>query len=152
MIPRACLSLGVLLLLSCGSGKAPPAHLDTANEACRFCRMPVSDRRLAAQIAAPGEEPVFFDDIGCLRDFLRGRPSSEGEIAYVVDRRTVSWVRAADAAFSRCPSFETPMGSHLVAHADASSRDADAAISDCAPITAQEVFGAGSPNGREGGN
>jgi copper chaperone NosL len=151
VIPRTSLSLGVLLLLSCGSGEAPPATLDTANETCSFCRMPVSDPRLAAQIAAPGEEPAFFDDIGCLRDFLRGRRSSPGAIAYVVDRRTGSWVRSADAVYSRCPSIETPMGSHLVAHADASSRDGDAAISGCAPITAKEVFGAAPPNGRQKG-
>jgi copper chaperone NosL len=113
--------------------------------------MPVSDPRLAAQLIAPREEPAFFDDIGCLRDFLRGRASAEGAIAYVVDHRTVSWVRAADAVYSRCPSLETPMGSHLIAHADASSRDADSAAPGCGPVTAEEVFGAAPPDGRQGG-
>ena len=60
------------------AGDAPPAALDTRNETCRSCRMPVSDPRLAAQLAAPGEEPVFFDDIGCLRDFLREHAPDAG--------------------------------------------------------------------------
>ena len=52
----------------------------------RSCRMAVSAAGVAAQVVAPGEEPRFFDDIGCLaivpegargaarrRDRLRGR-------------------------------------------------------------------------------
>ena len=60
----------VALSFACRGGPARPAALDTRNDACSSCRMPVSNAKLAAQLAAPGEEPRFFDDIGCLRDFL----------------------------------------------------------------------------------
>ncbi len=151
---RLLAMLPAAALLSCAAGDPPPAALDTRNDACRFCRMPVSDARLAAQIAAPGEEPRFFDDIGCLRDSLKqgARPPS-GAVSYVADHRTGAWVRAGAAVYSRCPSLETPMGSHLMAHADPASRGADPAARGCAPVSAGEIFGHdGPPDGtRKGG-
>ena len=135
--------------LSCGGGDAPPAALDIRNETSRSCRMPVSDLRLAAQLAAPGEEPRFFDDIGCLRAFLEsGQTLRPGAVAYVADHRTGNWARAATAVFSRCPSLETPMESHLVAHSDAASREQDPAFRGCAAMTNTEALGpAPPPNG-----
>lgn len=126
--------------IACGPKDPTPAPLDTATETCRSCRMPVSDPRLAAQLAVPGEESAFFDDIGCLRDFLRAQPSVPGSVAYVADHQTASWVRAADAVYSRCPALATPMGSHLIAHAGPAARDADSSSRDCAALTAKEVF------------
>jgi copper chaperone NosL len=110
--------------------------------------MPVSNPRLAAQLAAPGEEPRFFDDIGCLRDFLsRGAQPAPGAVAYVADHRTGAWVPADRAVFSRCSSVETPMNSHIVAHADAASRASDPSASACAPLAPSELFGAAGPPG-----
>ena len=147
---RATLMLA-LVAAACGpGGPPPPGALDTAHEACRSCRMAVSDARFAAQLAAPGEEPRFFDDLGCLRDFLRdGGALPPGTIAYVADHRTRAWVPAAAALFTRVPALETPMGSHLVAHADAASRDADADAAGGAAVSAAELFGPpGPPGGR----
>jgi copper chaperone NosL len=144
-------ALAAALLLSCSSGDPPPGGLDTRHDACAFCRMPVSDPRLAAQLAAPGEEPAFFDDIGCLRDFLRGRAPGAGAVAYVADHRTGNWARAAGAVYDLCRSIDTPMGSHLIAHADASSRGADASMKDCSVKSAREVFGTEPPDGRKRG-
>jgi copper chaperone NosL len=153
MTRRACLPLFALAatILSCTGAEAPPAPLDTKNETCRSCRMPVSDARLAAQLAAPGEEPKFFDDIGCLREFLKqGDPLRAGAVAYVADHRTGAWVRASVATFSRCPALETPMGSHLIAHADADSRDDDPAARACAAVPAMDILGpSGPPDGRK---
>jgi copper chaperone NosL len=139
--------------VACDAGTdPPPAPLDTATETCRSCRMPVSDPRLAAQLAVPGEEPAFFDDIGCLRDDLRARPPKPGAVGYVVDHRTASWVRAARAVYSRCAALQTPMNSHLMAHADSASRDADTSARGCAAVPAQEVFGSSPPDGRKEGD
>ena len=65
---RATGLLLTLPLLSACSGPPGPAALDTQNEVCSWCRMSISDIHTAAQLAAPGEEPKFFDDVGCLRD------------------------------------------------------------------------------------
>ncbi len=37
--------------------------------------MAVSSARFASQIVAPGEEPRFFDDLGCLAAYLREHPA-----------------------------------------------------------------------------
>jgi copper chaperone NosL len=87
--------------------------------------MAVSDARFAGQVAAPGEEPLFYDDIGCLmRAIAGGQPVDH---AYVADHRTREWVPAARAVFTRVAGLATPMGSHLIAHANEESRTADPA-------------------------
>jgi copper chaperone NosL len=89
--------------------------------------MLVTDSRLGAQVATPGEEPLVFDDIGCLRDWLRAHRLPAGAVAFVVDHRTGAWLPAERAVLVRSARIQTPMGSRIVAYADAASRDADAA-------------------------
>lgn len=129
-------------MMSCSSGPARPAVVDTRNDTCGSCRMAVSDPRFAAQIVAPGEEPRFFDDLRCLRDYLASAPSLPPEaVAYVADHRTGNWVRAARAIYLEVPSLSTPMGSHWVAYEDAGSSDADPYARGGAPLPAAAIFG-----------
>ena len=102
--------------------------------------MIVSDPRLAAQIVAPDENPVIFDDIGCLRDHLLGSPLAADATIYVADHRTGEWVPADSAVFSRVMSIATPMSSHLVAHVDVESREADSAAHGGDSITTAALF------------
>ena len=130
-------------LAGCSRGPAPPAVLDTRTEACRFCRMTVSEHCFAAQLVAPGEEPVFFDDIGCLRDYLRREGELPGDtVAYVADHRTGIWVPARAAVYTRI-SGETPMGSHLVAHENPESRASDPAAGGGGPVPAFDILSTG---------
>ncbi|HEY3348936.1 MAG TPA: nitrous oxide reductase accessory protein NosL [Thermoanaerobaculia bacterium] len=132
-------------LAGCSRGPAAPVAVDTKNDRCGWCRMAVSDARFAAQLVAPREEPRMFDDVGCLATFLKsGGAPAKGQIAFVADHRTKAWVRAAAAVYTRKPGLETPMGSGLLAHADAASRDADAEAAGGTPVPARDVFG---PNG-----
>ncbi|HSD20391.1 MAG TPA: hypothetical protein VLC54_10150 [Anaeromyxobacter sp.] len=146
---KASLTALALAAAACQRGPPVPAPLDTRNDACAHCRMAVSDPRFASEVVAPHEEPRFFDDLGCLRDWLRAHPElPRGSVAYVADHRTGAWVRAARATYARVPGLETPMSSHLVAHEDATSRDADRSVGGAIPIAASEVFGpAGAPDG-----
>jgi copper chaperone NosL len=143
-VRRASLAFAALaggLALRCGGRAAAPSDVDSRNDACAFCRMPVSNPKLAAQLAAPGEEPRFFDDIGCLRDYAAGTPKLPARAAaYVADYRTGRWVAASSASYERCAAIETPMGSHLIAHAAGSN-----ATAGCEPRTAADVFGAAGP-------
>ncbi len=101
----------VLALLACQRGPPGPAKLDTRNDACAHCRMAVSAPRFAAQLVAPHEEPRFFDDLGCLRDWLKAHPERpRGTVAYVADHRTGAWVRAAAAAYARAPGVRDAHG------------------------------------------
>ena len=140
----AAIVLAAALAASCARRAAGPAPLDTKTETCRSCRMPVSDASLAAQLVAPGEEPRFFDDIGCLRDFLAGKAPGGGGTAYVADHRTKEWIPASSAVYTRA-AIATPMGSHWIAHASASSRDADPAARGGADVPLREIFGPVGP-------
>lgn len=138
----APLLAAAVLLSACGDTVARPRAVDTKNDACAWCRMSVSDARFAAQLAAPGEEPRLFDDIGCLRDLLaRDAGSLGGWTAFVADHRTKAWVPASDAVYTRADALATPMDSHLIAHADAASRDADPDAKGGAGVGAAELFG-----------
>ena len=137
-----------LLLAACASGPPAPAALDTKNDACAYCRMAVSDARFAAQMVAPSEEPRFFDEIGCLAQYVAAtRPLPPGAVLYVADHRTKAWIRADVAVFTAVPALATPMDSHLIAHADASSRDADPDARGGTPRTLSDVLAyAGRPD------
>jgi copper chaperone NosL len=127
---------------ACARGPAGPAALDTQTETCSSCRMRLSDAHLAAQIAAPGEEPKFFDDVRCLRDYLAaGNPLPAGAFAYVTDHRTGAWVPASRAVYVLLPDLETPMSSHWAAYADRQSVDADPKARGAVFVPAADIFG-----------
>jgi copper chaperone NosL len=132
---RLAIAAVLLAALGCSSSSKP---IDVrAGDTCAHCRMAVSNARFAGQIAAPGEEPLFFDDIGCLVKALGGKPLDH---AYVSDHRTREWIPAKTALYTRVPALETPMGSHIIAHANERSRRADADATGGKPMTADEVF------------
>jgi copper chaperone NosL len=112
--------------------------------------MAASDARFAAQLVAPAEEPRFFDDIGCLRSWLAQQTTRpRGAVAYVADHRTKAWVRADLAVYTKAEGVETPMSSHVIAHADAASRDADPDARAGTPLAVAELLGpSGVPDGR----
>ena len=131
----------LLALVACGSGAPEPAPLDTRNEPCASCRMAVSSAVFASQLVAPGELPRFFDDLGCLRDYLKDGKAPKNATAFVADHRTKAWVRADRAVYTRVSGLQTPMGSGVIAHADASSRDQDRDAMSGTPVPASELFG-----------
>ena len=127
----------------CAAGTPVPAALDTQNEHCRSCRMVVSDAAFASQIVAPGEEPLFFDDLGCLRSFLEGSPAiAAGSLTFVADHRTKEWVRADRAVFVDAIKARAPMGSSILSYASPASRDADPDAAGGKTLTRDAVFGA----------
>ncbi|HYN06549.1 MAG TPA: nitrous oxide reductase accessory protein NosL [Vicinamibacterales bacterium] len=129
---------------ACGSNAPAPAALDSGHDVCAYCRMIVSDRRFASQIVAPLEEPKFFDDLGCLANYLKGAGSLDARTTvYVADHSTLAWVPARAAVFTRVETLTAPMGSHLVAHASASTRAADPAASAGTPVSLSDAFPGG---------
>lgn len=143
---RAVLVLAAALAAGACCGDAPePAPLDTRNEQCASCRMAVSGASFASQLVAPGELPLFFDDLGCLVDYLKAGKAPKGATAFVADHRTKAWVRADRAVYTKVPGLETPMGSHVIAHSDAASRDQDADARAGSPLPARELFGPAGP-------
>jgi copper chaperone NosL len=134
--------------VACAYGPPAPVTVEPGVDACRFCRMLVSNPRVAAQIVTPYEDPLVFDDIGCLRDYLAATATGAGAYAYVADHQTGKWITASRAVYTRAPNVGTPMSSHLIAHADADGRAQDSTAAGGRALTATDVFGpAGVPAG-----
>ena len=90
----------------------------------------------------------MYDDIGCLADDLGKRGAPAHARTFVVDYRTGVLVPANQATYTRLGTIETPMASHLIAHADEASRSADPRVQGTRRLTAQDIFGAaGAPGG-----
>jgi copper chaperone NosL len=136
-----CLSM-VAVLAACASRPPQPIAIDTRNDICSWCRKPVSDSHMAAELVAPHKQPLVFHDIACLRDYLtalKANPvAAPGRVAFVADHRTGAWVRADIAVYTRLPGSDAVM-----AHADADSRSVDRAAAGGEPVTALQVFGPG---------
>ena len=137
---RVALALCVLSV-SCAA-RTEPATIRLGEDACASCRMTILSMNTAAQIVGPGLEPVLFDEIGCLRQYLATTPLPPEAILFVADHRTGEWVNARTAVFTKTRT-ETPMSSGILAYADAASRDADSTADRGAPI--------GIVFGKEGG-
>lgn len=125
--------------IGCTASALAPAPLRLGEDACAHCRMTLIATRTAAQIVASGEEPVVFDDLGCLRDYLAEHQPPAGARIYVADHRTGAWLDAASAIFTHTP-VATPMASGLLAHADAASRDADPDAKDGRPVATTSIL------------
>ena len=119
--------------LACGQVPAGPMTIDIKHDTCAHCRMGIVSTATAAQIVAPGEEPLFFDDLGCLRDYVAKEALAADAVVFVADHRSGEWIDARRAVFTRT-SIDTPMASGLVAHADTASRDADPAAGGGQPV------------------
>ncbi len=148
---RAAVLVGLLLAAACRlTQPATPAALQAGQRKCRECGKTIADLRVAAQLAVPAEESRFFDDIDCLsRSLVKTRTPFHGAVAYVTDHRTGRWVTASRAVYTRCPNIETPAGSHLVAHADEASRNADSEVCTEGRVAMTDIFGpAGPPSGQ----
>lgn len=113
-----------LVMAGCAPGAPGPSTIRLGEDACAYCRMTIVGIETAAQIVSPGAEPIMFDEIGCLSDYLADRPLDADATVFVADHRSGEWIDARSAVFTKT-SLPTPMSSGLLAHADLTSRDAD---------------------------
>jgi copper chaperone NosL len=138
-VTRALL-IANLCAASCAGATARPGAIALGQDACAHCRMVIVSQATAAQVAAPGEESRFFDELACLRDYLAAVAVPPDAIVFVADHRTSAWVDARHAVFTRT-SVSTPMASGLLAHADEASRDGDPAARQGNPVAARAILG-----------
>jgi len=135
-----------LATVACGGGAPSPAVLELGAHPCAYCRMIVVDRHFSSQVVSADEEPRFFDDLGCLGNYLKTRsPLSVDSAVYVADHRTGDWVALTSAVYTRADTISAPMGSHVIAHATTASRDADQGAVNGVAMKTAEAFPAGLP-------
>lgn len=111
---------GVVWLMAaaaCGSASLEPHSLPLDSVDCARCRMMVSDLAHAAQAVAPGEEPRFYDDRGCLASHAGTLPA--GSRLFVQLDGGAGWIDVRDAFFAVPANARTPMGYGVTAFRDA---------------------------------
>lgn len=138
---RGWILLSLLAVAACAPAGPRPVEPRLGDDACAQCRMTLVSIATAGQIAAPGEEPIMFDDLGCLRDYLREHPLAADAAVFVADHHSRSWVDARQAILTRA-AVRTPMDSRVIAHADRESRDADPDALHGEPLSAGWLLGA----------
>lgn len=113
----AGLVLAILLQLALACGRKAPrpeaVPIDRVN--CARCGMLVSNELESAQWVVPGEETLFYDDIGCLATDARKRGEGGSRFVHV---RAAGWAPAETAFYARPTDVSTPMGYGVVAYAD----------------------------------
>ena len=130
----------LIAVLSAGCLNGPaPADIRVSEDACAHCRMTLVTQRTAAQIVAPGEDPLIFDEVGCLRDYLASRLAPFDARVFVADHNTGEWIDATTAVFTKT-ALTTPMATGLIAHANRASRDADPAAEGGEPVDSSAIL------------
>lgn len=100
-----------------------PLNLDRA--VCYVCKMGITDQRFAVQAISPQGDVFWFDDIGCLVEFMnypewKDKQMDKGMI-WIGDMNTGKWIDARKAKYVF--GIETPMGYGYGAVADTTGVD-----------------------------
>ena len=100
-----------------------PLNLDRA--VCYVCKMGITDQRFAVQAISPQGDVFWFDDIGCLVEFMnypewKEKQMDKGMI-WIGDMNTGKWIDARKAKYVF--GIETPMGYGYGAVADTTGVD-----------------------------
>lgn len=122
-------SLMISLLVgavACRGGRPEPVELTLNEESCSFCRMAISQRQFAAEVVTVSGSVDAFDDIGCLRDWVRQHGPPETAGVFVVDYQTGRWIDARNAFYVSSDRLPTPMSSGLAAFGEKASAEAAA--------------------------
>jgi copper chaperone NosL len=90
---------------------------------CGSCRMAISQQQFAAEVLDSDENPVKFDDIGCMLRYLADSQHKAPSI-FVMDYQTRRWLDGSAAWFVRGSRVSTPMGGGILAFGDRSRAEA----------------------------
>ncbi len=109
----AFLAVGLLMVISCQKKvdfSPRPLNLDRA--VCYVCKMGITDQRYAVQAISPQGDVYWFDDVGCLVEFMgypewKEKQMDKGMI-WVGDMNTGKWIDARKARYVY--GVNTPMG------------------------------------------
>lgn len=102
-------------LVACTAGVPEPVEIVLNEEACSHCRMAVSQREFATEVVTVSGSVDYFDDIGCLTEWVIEHQPPESAGLFVVDFRSGEWLDAKAAYYVRSEKLPTPMSSGLAA-------------------------------------
>jgi nitrous oxide reductase accessory protein NosL len=117
------LSLAVVLAgTACETPSPQPVEIDAA-DICAQCKMAISERRYAAELA-DADGIVKFDNVDCMVRYALARNLKEKATAwFVMDSNGKNWLDARQALLVRSASIPGPMGNGVLAERDHAAAD-----------------------------
>ncbi len=108
----------LLFAASCGSRPPQPVEIEAA-DMCAQCKMAISERRYAAEIADIDGSVFKFDNIDCMVRYAAAHDLKDKAAAwFVMDSDGREWLDAQQAFLVRSTSIPGPMGNGVLAVKD----------------------------------
>ena len=112
---RLALLGSLVLFTACGQPEIAPVAINP-EDMCSMCRMAISEKQYTAEFITKDGDAMKFDDIGCMRDYLKAKADRNQIAAYfVADYESRKWLKAEAAHFVKSAEFATPMGGNIAA-------------------------------------
>lgn len=104
----------VIFLSACSSSASEPAEIKQNRDRCDNCNMGIAELESAAQIILKSGEPVLFDDIGCMTQYIQTE-NPEYDAAFVHDFHSREWIPFESSSFIQNGHIESPMSYGIAA-------------------------------------
>lgn len=113
----------LLFATSCGNRPLRPVEIE-ASDICAQCKMAISEKRYAAEIAGVYDNIIKFDNIDCMVRYAAANGLREKAPAwFVMDSEGREWLDARQAFLVKSASIPGPMGSGVLALKDSAAAD-----------------------------
>lgn len=103
-----------LLAAACGQAEYEPHPINEETDRCVICNMAIKDDQFATQIITKDKQPLKFDDIGCMYDWIAQNGTETIGVAFVRDYHSKVWLKLEEAYFVYDASIQTPMAYGVV--------------------------------------
>ncbi len=111
-------SIGLLFMVSMSACSSGPQPIRFGEDGCDFCKMTITDQRFGAELVTQKGKVYKFDDLHCVRAFLKTDfvPATDIASAYVLDfSRPGTLVPADESSFLESELLRSPMGANIAA-------------------------------------
>ena len=114
-----------LLLIAAGCGNRLPRPVEIeATDMCEQCKMAISEKRYAAEIADVDENVIKFDNIDCMVRYAAAHGlKAKASAWFVMDSDGREWLDARQAFLVKSGLIPGPMGSGVLAIKDSAGAE-----------------------------
>lgn len=117
ILSLAMLAISSMVLASC---KAEFDPIDYGHDACAYCKMTIIDKRYAAEVLTKKGKAYKFDDIACLKKYIKERKLQQGDLSiFVADYNSPesAFLNAQLVVYLHNDIFKSPMNGCYAAFA-----------------------------------
>lgn len=97
------------IVAACGEPQYEPHPINEETDRCAICNMAIKDDQFATQIITKDSQPIKFDDIGCMYEWIAQNGTDTIGVAFVRDYNSKVWIKLEEATFVYDASIQTPM-------------------------------------------